>query len=104
MIVWIGTTQEPTNRLRKMRKRLKNKRLYLVHIWRTQDFHASLAPMKETIRSQGVKFGEVSHHLKTNAHLIFGTGMSKKDTLSWAAKKHDEDPGNFLKNIGFKQE
>ena len=70
----------------------------------TQDFHASLAPMKETIRSQGVKFGEVSHHLKTNAHLIFGTGMSKKDTLSWAAKKHDEDPGNFLKNIGFKQE
>lgn len=68
-----------------------------------QDFHASLTPMKETIRSQGVKFGDVSHHLKTNAHLIFGTRMSKKDTLSWAAKKHSEDPENFLKNIGFRK-
>jgi hypothetical protein len=59
--------------------------------------------MKETIRSQGVKFGDVSHHLKTNAHLIFGTKMSKKDTLSWAAQKHSEDPENFLKNIGFRK-
>lgn len=65
-----------------------------------QDFHASLAPMKETIRSQGLRFGDVSHHLKKNAHLIFGTKMSKKDVLSWAAKRHDEDPKNFLKNIG----
>jgi hypothetical protein len=27
--------------------------------------------------------------------------MSKKDTLAWAARKHAEDPTNFLKNIGF---
>ncbi len=67
----------------------------------TQDFHASLVPMKETIRSQGVNFGAVSNHLKTNAHIIFGTGMSKKDTLAWAVRKHAEDPNNFLKNIGF---
>ena len=67
----------------------------------TQDFHASLAPMKETIRSQGVNFGAVSSHLKKSAPIIFGTGMSKKDTLAWAVRKHAEDPDNFLKNIGF---
>jgi hypothetical protein len=27
--------------------------------------------------------------------------MGRKDILRWAAKKHSEDPDNFLKNIGF---
>lgn len=67
----------------------------------SQDFHATLVPMKETLRSQGVSFGAVSGHLKKNAHIIFGTGMAKKDTLAWAVRKHAEDPDNFLKNIGF---
>lgn len=68
-----------------------------------QDFHASLSPMKETIRNQGVSFAVVSAHLKKNANLIFGGPMAKKDTLAWAAKIHKDDPDNFLKNIGFKK-
>ena len=66
-----------------------------------QDFHASLAPMKETIRSQGASFASVSGHLRKNATMIFGSKMGKKDTLAWAAKVHKDDPENFLKNIGF---
>lgn len=68
-----------------------------------QDFHASLAPMKESIRSQGASFASVSGHLRKNATLIFGRKMAKKDTLAWAAKKHSEDSENFLKNIGFRK-
>jgi hypothetical protein len=63
--------------------------------------HAELAPMKETIRSQGVSFGAVSGHLKAHSKVLFGTQMSKANTLAWAVRKHKEDPENFLKNIGF---
>ncbi len=66
-----------------------------------QDFHASLVPMKETIRNQGASFSSVAGHLHKASKALFGTKMGRKDILRWAAKKHSEDPDNFLKNIGF---
>ena len=68
-----------------------------------QDFHASLAPMKETIRSQGASFASVSAHLRKNNVMIFGRKQDHKGTLAWATKVHREDPENFLKNIGFRK-
>ena len=67
------------------------------------DRHAELAPMKNTLKDKGVSFSAVSGHLRTNGKVIFGTHMTKKDSLAWAVKKHREDPDNFLKNIGFNQ-
>ena len=64
--------------------------------------HDALRPMKDTLKAQGVSFASVSGHLKKNAHLIFGENVPKADQLSWAVRKHAEDPENFLKNIGFK--
>jgi hypothetical protein len=69
---------------------------------KSMQFHEDLRPMKETLKAQGVSYSAVSGHLKTNAHILFGGPMNKKDTLYWAIKKHAEDPENFLKNIGMK--
>ena len=63
-------------------------------------WHKDLAPMKKTITEQGSNFSAVSGYLTKNAHIIFGEKMTKKERLSWAIKKHAEDPENFLKNIG----
>jgi len=65
--------------------------------------HAELAPMKETIRSQGASYSSVAGHLSKNSHVLFGQKMTWKDTLAWAVRKHRENPENFLKNIGFTQ-
>ena len=64
-----------------------------------RDFHASLVPMKNTVRLSGLNFSELSAHLKENADSI-GAPRNKHKALTWAAGVHDTDPKNFLKNIG----
>jgi len=70
------------------------------HRARVMSFHADLAPMKKTIREQGVNFSAISEHLNKNSRLLFGKKLTKRERLSWAIRKHAEDPENFLKNIG----
>lgn len=72
------------------------------HRARVRAFHSDLEPMKNTIRAQGVNFSAVSEHLNKNSKLFFGKQLTKKERLSWAIRKHSEDPENFLKNIGMK--
>ena len=64
-----------------------------------QDFHASLVPMKETVRASGFNFPRLSAHLKSKGDAI-GAPRNKHKALAWAAAIHDKDPKNFLKNIG----
>ena len=51
--------------------------------------HAALVPMKNTIKSAGMNWPKLKNHLNR-------TGMSVEE----ATRIHDNDPDNFLKNIG----
>lgn len=64
-----------------------------------RDYHASLEPMKETVRNAGLHFSELSGHLKENADEI-GAPRGKRQALKWAVDLHAKDPKNFIKNVG----
>ena len=65
---------------------------------KTRNWHASLAPMKETLKSANITWPAFRNHI--NAHPDAPGG--KNNNLYWAMDMHDEDPKNFIQNIGLK--
>lgn len=66
----------------------------------TRDWHASIAPMKQTIAASGRNFARVMNHVQTNSEKLTGRRMGKNNARVWARDTHDKDPKNFIKNIG----
>lgn len=67
----------------------------------TQDFHASLVPMKKTLNESGSSYGRLSQHLVENGHLI-GAPKGRRNAIIWARDLHDKNPQEFIQKVGLK--